>query len=122
MLRESKLTHVFLMCQDIHRLANYYKDVLGFKVQFQEHGQHLWLTTGETSLVIQKEQDPTPLKEQNNVLTWFKIDRNIESLYEQLKVRGVELLGPIVEGPSRKLIHLVDPEGHRLGFYQSDEK
>ena len=28
MFRKSKLTHVFLMCQDIHRLANYYKDIL----------------------------------------------------------------------------------------------
>ena len=47
----------------------------------------------------------------------FRVD-NLDELTEELQVKGVGILGPIIEESYGKFAHIMDPEGNKIELWE----
>ncbi|PIQ97530.1 MAG: hypothetical protein COV67_03695 [Nitrospinae bacterium CG11_big_fil_rev_8_21_14_0_20_56_8] len=101
----------------VSRLApaiDFYQNVLGFKLLFQE-GSWAEFVVGGIRFALQEQTEPVdPM--QRGMVFWEA--RPIETVMKQLEANGVRWAGPLEVHPFGKLIRFADPDGNLLGLYE----
>ena len=107
-----------LAVADIGRSLQFYTEKLGFNLDFTyedfyagiiKDGHSIHLKCGETPKDNGKKQDDLEIL--------FSVD-TIESLYEELLNKSVEIVQPLREMPYGKEFYIADPDGNIIAFFE----
>ena len=126
------LDYVVLLCQDLRQMIDFYHGVLGFPIHLETDSwvemrvgsQLLTLSTRERPLV-----GPPPPSGAASVQLAFRVaPQEVESCYEELKVKGVEIVQPpqviderVWQYWQHRTLFFKDPEGNLLEIYAEIE-
>jgi catechol 2,3-dioxygenase-like lactoylglutathione lyase family enzyme len=96
--------------------VDYYRDVLGFKINYQQDDLGVMDRDAITVLLIAR----TP--EHKGIGGFEVYIPNADALYEELLAKGARILGPPVSRPwGLRDFRVIDPEGNRITFAQTFE-
>ena len=105
------------------------------EAQRRWYSQHLGLNTDEygTNFAWRQADDPermgysqwSPFKSdttyfEGDYLINYRVD-DLDSLLDQLRADGVEILGEVTEEDFGKFVHIRDPEGQRVELWEPDD-
>ena len=114
-MRFSKVVTMVLV-QDIDRALGFYRDVLGFTVQFEEED---WVVFAEqVGLMLSPEPLPLDNININAVMVTLNVDE-IEAAYDELLKKGVAFLVPPTDVGGATIASFRDTEGNVLQMVQS---
>ena len=103
--------------------ADYYKDKLGFDLDFTAPGWE-FLSFGDFKVMLGECADEMTAEATGNH-SWYAhvIVENVDEVYEELIERGAEILSKIENKPwGIREFSVVTPDGHRIGFGQMIEQ
>jgi catechol 2,3-dioxygenase len=126
MMKIHELGHVVLYVTDMRRMADFYKDTLGFTEIAREWPVALF-STGRTHhelLLIEVGGTPRPATRAHEMRPGlyhigFKIGDGREALqavYRELKEKGASIIGATDHGVTHSL-YILDPDGNELELY-----
>src|SRR5262245_2109364 len=101
---------------DVPAAVNYYRDVLGFGINYQQHDIGVMFRDRITLLLIAR-------TERHKGIGSFEVYvENADKLYEELRSNGANLLGLPVSRPwGLRDFSVLDLEGNRITFAQTFE-
>lgn len=114
------LYQVILLAWDVQRMAEFYRDVIGFKVSHPAPDAKLedenWveLDAGSVKLAIHGGGD---IRGSGSVLLSIKVD-DLDFTYWDLKKRGVDVQKPREVWAGTRAAKARDPEGNTISFEQ----
>jgi catechol 2,3-dioxygenase len=117
-----ELGHVVLYVKDVKRSAQFYRDVLGFRMIASEPRVAVFSSgrTHHEMLLIETGQEPQLRKSYNGLYhIGFKIGDTVEELsaaLEELKKAGVTIVGA-TDHHVTKSLYILDPDGNELELY-----
>jgi catechol 2,3-dioxygenase-like lactoylglutathione lyase family enzyme len=120
------LTYVIILCEDMERMKAFYRDLFTFEVD-SESPTSLALRAGSVLLGLRQRTrgyDGSGVrKELPGVQIAFLVEREeVDSCYEQLVAKGVEILEPPTDQPrGHRTVYFADPEGNMLEIYAEIE-
>jgi uncharacterized glyoxalase superfamily protein PhnB len=94
----------------------YYRDVLGFSINYQQDDLGVMYRDAITILLIARTEA------HKGIGSFEAYVSNADALYEELLAKGAKILGPPVSRPwGLREFRVIDPEGNRLTFAQTFE-
>lgn len=99
--------------------ADYYKDKLGFDLDFTAPGWE-FLSFGDFKVMLGECADEMTADESGNH-SWYAhvIVENVDEVYAEFIERGAQILSKIANKPwGVREFSVVTPDGHRIGFGQ----
>lgn len=101
---------------DVAAAVAYYRDVLGFRINYQQHDLGVMDRDAITVLLIAR-------TEQYKGIGSFEVYvEDADALYEELQAKGAKIEGPPVSYPwGLRAFKIVDLEGNRITFAQTFE-
>jgi catechol 2,3-dioxygenase-like lactoylglutathione lyase family enzyme len=121
------VSEVALWVSDVEAAMAFYTDTLGFTVQSHEPGKHAFLASGDFLLVLFNPESPgTELADQYLARKGgplgggvyhvaFRVDpEQLDRYGETLRVRGVEVKGPVNFGTGRRSYFFEDLDAHYI--------
>src|SRR3989475_7525357 len=105
--------------EDLDRGRAFYRDVLGLPLLLDE-GHVIHFDAGTVRLAIHR-CPPGEGRETPEGFVVFAVD-DLPAVYEDLRRRGAEFLGPPANRPYGRVAYLHDPEGHEIGFVEEPRK
>jgi catechol 2,3-dioxygenase len=128
-MRIHELGHVVLYVSNLERMANFYRDTLGFHELTRRPGAAIF-SSGRTHhelLLIEIGGVPAPREELRTGLyhIGLKIGNSpadIQAAYKELEAKGTRIVGTADHGVTHSL-YILDPDGNELELYAdvSDE-
>ena len=116
--RVVRTRHV-LAVKDLTVEAAYYKDKLGFELDFTSPGWE-FLSFGDFKVMLGECADEMTAEATGNH-SWFAhaLVENVDEVYEEFLQRGAQILSPISDKPwNIRDFSVVTPDGHRIVFGQ----
>lgn len=118
---DRKVVHTrhVLAVKDLHVTASYFKEKLGFALDFTAPGWE-FLSFGDFKVMLGECRDEMTAEATGNH-SWFAhaLVENVDEVYTELKERGAEILSPIANKPwGIREFAAVTPDGHRITFGQ----
>jgi uncharacterized glyoxalase superfamily protein PhnB len=116
-------TRHVLAVKDLKVEADYYKDKLGFDLDFTSPGWE-FLSFGDFKVMLGECADEMTAEATGNH-SWYAhvIVENVDEVYEEFIERGAKILSKIENKPwGVREFSVVTPDGHRIGFGQMFEK
>lgn len=116
-----QLEFASLQVRDLEASKQFYTEKLGFELSEMKNPEAVIFkfNKGDASFAIRTPLETIENKELGNgVSIWFAIDEEIEKLQEQLVKKGVKVLGPVMQTPFGKALHVKDPDGYKLTFLE----
>jgi predicted enzyme related to lactoylglutathione lyase len=105
-----------LPCDDIAAAVAYYRDVLGFRINYQQHDLGVMDRDKITILLIARTE------QHKGIGSFGTYVSDADALYEELLAKGARVLGPPVSYPwGLRNFQVIDPEGNRITFSQTFE-
>jgi predicted enzyme related to lactoylglutathione lyase len=104
-----KLSYVIKFVGDMDRAVAFYRDILGFQLNFQSPG---WseFTSGDTTLGLHPASEKNPA---GSVELGFKVD-DVDAFYVGIRAKGVQFtMPPTKQDFGGTLAQFVDSEGGR---------
>ncbi len=120
--KESLYSHhaTVLPVADLGRARDFYRDVLGFSVEFewQDPPTYAVLAAGESVQIHLSQTDaPSPPDARPTLVSIFTYD--VDALCDQVAARGAEVTMPLeTMDYGMREFEVTDPDGHRLIFGQ----
>lgn len=118
----SHIEHIrcVLAVTDLAKSAGFYRDNLGFKVDFEVDGW-AFLSRDRFSVMLGHCPDEVPAKQTGNH-SWFayaNVD-GVDALYLEYRQKGVNIIEPVEDKPwGMREFAIETPDGHRIKFGQS---
>jgi catechol 2,3-dioxygenase-like lactoylglutathione lyase family enzyme len=101
---------------DVSAAVAYYKDVLGFRINYQQHDLGV-MDRGEITLLLIARGD-----RHRAIGSAYVYIENADALYAELRAKGADLQGEPVSHPwGLRDFRVLDPEGNRITFGQPFE-
>ena len=120
----ARLRYLFLTVWDLAAMVAFYRDALGFEVEFEQRDHVVFLRFGEggQSLALHAGRDgeaPADTSADPPAQHWFSVldVDDLDVAVTALRTRGVEVGDPF-EVPYGRAAKLRDPEGHVLELHQ----
>lgn len=113
-------THHVLAVKDLAVSAAYFKEKLGFELNFTAPGWE-FLTFGDFKVMLGECSDALWAHETGDH-SWFAhaLIENVDEVYEELIGRGAEIISKIENKPwGIREFAVKTPDGHRIAFGQS---
>jgi len=105
-----------LPCDNVAAAVGWYRDVLGFRINYQQHDLGVMDRDAITVLLIARTE------QHKGIGSCEVFVSDVDALYEELLARGARVLGPPVSHPwGLREFRLMDPEGNRITFAQTFE-
>ncbi len=117
-LAGGRLSYLFLNVRDHGVMLSFYRDVLGFSIEFEVPGEIAFLRLegdGGPQIAIAVGDTPEPSMSRH----WFLVIdvEGIDGVAEDLRSRGVEV-GGIEDVPYGRAVTFPDPEGNLLEIHE----
>ena len=112
-------TRHVLAVKDLVVEAEYYKEKLGFDLDFTAPGWE-FLSFGDFKLMLGECPDEMTAEATSNH-SWFAhaVVENVDEVYQEFIERGANILSPIGDKPwGIREFNVVTPDGHRITFGQ----
>jgi uncharacterized glyoxalase superfamily protein PhnB len=94
----------------------YYRDVLGFRINYQQDDLGVMDRDAITILLIARTEM------HKGIGSFGTYVSDVDALYEELRAKGAKVLGPPVSYPwGLRNFRVIDPEGNRITFSQTFE-
>lgn len=122
MERKVVRTRHVLAVKNLATEADYYKERLGFDLDFTAPGWE-FLSFGDFKVMLGECADEMTAEATGNH-SWFAhvIVENVDEVYEELIERGAKILSQIANKPwGIREFSVVTPDGHRISFGQEIE-
>ena len=122
MERKVVRTRHVLAVKDLKVEADYYKDKLGFDLDFTAPGWE-FLSFGDFKVMLGECADEMTAEATGNH-SWYAhvIVENVDEVYAEFIERGANILSKIANKPwGIREFSVVTPDGHRIGFGQMIE-
>jgi uncharacterized glyoxalase superfamily protein PhnB len=122
MERKVVRTRHVLAVKDLKIEADYYKDKLGFDLDFTAPGWE-FLSFGDFKVMLGECADEMTAEATRNH-SWYAhvIVENVDEVYSELIERGAQILSNIADKPwGIREFSVVTPDGHRISFGQEIE-
>lgn len=120
-IRIAAIAPQFLV-DDIHKSTAYYRDALGFEIDFVYESFYAGVSRDGISIHLKcapKTVADRAHRRQNEHLDAFIDVSGIAALFEELKSRGAKILRPLERQPWDCIdFHVEDPDGYILCFSQ----
>lgn len=121
MTTNRKVVHTrhVLAVNDLARSAAYFKDKLGFELDFTAPGWE-FLSFGDFKVMLGECSDEMTAEETGNH-SWFAhaLVENVDEVYEEIVGRGAEIISTIRSRPwGIRDFTVKTPDGHRIVFGQ----
>ena len=116
-----RLEFTSLQVRDLEVSKEFYTQKLGFELSEMKNPDAaiFKFNKGEASFAIRKSLENLDNKELGNGASiWFAIDEKIEDLQARFVESKVAILGTVMETPFGKALHVKDPDGYRLTFFE----
>jgi len=117
------LDYVVLLCDDMQRMKQFYRDVMGFPIH-RDWGYWVELRVGSVLLALRARADfpfagPRFQRGSVGVQLAFRVTpAEVDACYAELRERGVEILEPpISKDYGHKTLFFKDPDGNVLEIY-----
>jgi|GEM_PF-224264 len=105
-----------LPCSDVAAAVAWYRDVLGFRINYQQHDLGVMDRDTITVLLIARTD------QHKGIGSCEVYVADADLLYEELQAKGARILGPPVSHPwGLRDFRVIDPEGNRITFAQRFE-
>jgi len=102
----------------IETVVNFYKDVLGFNLEYQQEDKFVsFIFPNGARLGIKKAKEE---REKPGFQTVFIGVRNIENIYQELKDKGVTILKELVKLSYGKEFSILDPDKNKIEFIERE--
>jgi predicted enzyme related to lactoylglutathione lyase len=101
---------------DVAGAVTYYCDVLGFRINYQQHDLGVVDRDAITVLLIQRDEQHTGIGSFGNYVS------DVDALHAELKAKGARIMGEPVSYPwGLRSFSILDLEGNRITFSQTFE-
>lgn len=113
------LWHVALNVSDVARARDFYRDVLGFRVEWEPDPENVYLTTGRDNLAIHKAPPGTPLGAGRLDHVGIVLPRaeDVDAWAAWLREKGVAIeRPPRTHRDGARSFYARDPEGVLIQF------
>ena len=122
MFQVTATQHV-LAVNNLEQSERYFIECLGFKLRFRVEGWS-FLSLQDFHVMLGHCPDEIPARDTHNHSYFAYVNcKDIDSLYETYRERGVELTQPLADKPwGLREFGIVTPEGHRIMFGQDIEQ
>ena len=101
---------------DVPAAVAYYRDILGFRINYQQSDLGVMDRDAITVLLIARTE------QHKGIGSFGTYVSDVDALYEELKAKGAKILGPPVSHPwGLRDFRIIDPEGNRITFAQTFE-
>ena len=108
------LDSAILYSHDITKIIPFYRDTLGFKLEYEQPGKFVsFIFQGGGRLGVKTTSEE---REKPGHQTVFISDSQIEATYQKIKDIGLKLYTEITEKPWGKEFSLLDPDGNKVLF------
>ena len=105
-----------LPCNDVAAAVDFYRDVLGFRINYQQHDLGVMDRDAITVLLIARTD------QHKGIGSCEVYVADADALYQEFLAKGARLLGPPVSHPwGLRDFRVIDIEGNRLTFAQTFE-
>ncbi|MGH7179303.1 MAG: VOC family protein [Tepidisphaeraceae bacterium] len=119
-----KIGAIVFSVKDIARTEAFYRDVMGLKTELkqdrddEDHPDEkmLFAHTANVPLIFFER----PEKTGRTPIVVFGLTSGIDNVVERLASSGVQIVVPVSEAPGGWSADFLDPDGHMLSFYQSN--
>jgi predicted enzyme related to lactoylglutathione lyase len=102
---------------DIGRVIKFYRDVLGFVVEYQQGDKYVsFIFPNNARLGIKKKIEEREIPGAQTV--FISMDKGIESWYEMLKSKGVQIYKELIIQDWGKNFSILDPDNNKVQFVE----
>lgn len=120
-ISEVERGHLFLdsavfYSNDIEKIIPFYRDILGFQLEYQQEGKFvsfIFPNGGRLGIKTRKEDREVP----GHQTVFVGVD-NIEQLYEDLKKKNTNFAKQLTEVPWGKEVSVLDEDGNKIEYIQ----
>lgn len=113
-----QFSHVMLYVNDMDRAARWYRDVLGFDVQYLAAPHYASLRYEQMKLRVDLHPDPQGQNVGRGSMLYFSAV-DLDAAVTSLRERGVTVSDPRRRGDSPRFTEFADSEGNPLGLYEA---
>ena len=110
-----KLDSAVLYSNNIERAVEFYRDLIGLKVDYVEHDSFASFWFDNARLSIKKKSEARELP---GAQTIFIATEKIKKDYGRMKKRNVKFLKELIERPWGLEFSIADPDGNKIEFVQ----
>jgi catechol 2,3-dioxygenase-like lactoylglutathione lyase family enzyme len=116
------LRHVALFVRDMAAMERFYRDVIGYAVEWRPSERELYMTLGSDNLALHALEAPTTLGEPresrlDHIGLLMRTPEDVDAWASWLESRGVSLdTRPRLHRDGAKSFYARDPEGNRIQF------
>lgn len=111
-------SHIMLYVNDMERAAGWYRNVLGFAVQYMAAPHYATLRHESMDLRLDLHPDPGGHNVGHGAMIYFT-DPDLDAAVALLRRQGVHVSEPRSRGNSPRFTEFVDSEGNVLGLYET---
>jgi len=110
------LDSAILYSQNVSQVTSFYKDILGFPVEYEQPGKYIsFLFKGGGRLGIKTTSED---REKPGYQTVFISTEKIEELANHLQEKGIKFRTELADKPWGKEFSILDPDGNKVLFIQ----
>jgi catechol 2,3-dioxygenase-like lactoylglutathione lyase family enzyme len=110
-----------LLVSDLERSIEFYKEKLGFELDFRHEDFYAGITRDGFSIHLKSgnpsAEERKSKRENENLDIVFSVE-GVKDLYDDFLNKSVEIVQPLCDRPYGKEFYIADPDGYILGFLE----
>jgi catechol 2,3-dioxygenase-like lactoylglutathione lyase family enzyme len=114
---------VTVFVTDMDRAVRFYNEILGLKLAYRFGNE--WasiIVPGGMTIGLHPASDASPAGHKGSITIGLNVSRPIEEVVGELKDKGVQFKGEIVDDEALKVQYLEDPDGNELYLAELKQK
>lgn len=116
-----KLDSAVFYSNNIDKVVSFYKDVLGFAIEYQQDDKYVsFIFPNDARLGIKRKVEEREIPGAQTV--FVSLESGIESLYESLKQKNVPIYKKLIVQNWGKNFSILDPDGNKVQFVEKQAK
>lgn len=117
-----QLTFASLQVNDLEASKDFYTQKLGFEIGDTNPQACVFkYNRGEASFAIRTPLEPLEGRELGiGVALWFAVNEKVDELKEKFMANGITTAGPIIATPFGRAFHVIDLDGYKLTFLETE--